>query len=93
MTINEDKVLYAQHNQGRGWGCGGLGYGHSRNRGSINNNEEKGQRNKQNWCGRGYDHGRYDRFNNPNVKYYNCEKYGMRQRISMLRRKWKKMKI
>ena len=42
MTIKEDKVIYAQHNQGRGHGD--RSYGRSRDR-SSGNNEEREQTN------------------------------------------------
>jgi len=58
MTIKEDKVMYAQHNSGRGRRRGGRGHG--------NNNEEKGQMNQQNWRRRGRDHGGCS--NRPNVE-------------------------
>jgi len=49
MTIEEKKVMYAQHNQGRGHrGCG---YDRSTYCGRGDNNEERGQTNQQNWGG------------------------------------------
>jgi len=66
ITIKEDKVMYAQHNRGRGHGRKGRGYG--------NNNEEMGQMNQQNWGGRGRNRG--GRSHRSNVECYNCGKYG-----------------
>jgi len=51
MTIRKDKVMYAQHNQGRG--RRGRGYDCSRDQGSGNNNEEREQMNQQNRHGKG----------------------------------------
>jgi len=82
MTIKEDKVMYMQHNRGRGHGRGGrgfdhnggCGFDHNGGRGHGNNNEERGQMNQQNWRGRGCDRG--GRSHRSNVECYNCGKYG-----------------
>jgi len=48
MTIKEDKVMYVQHNGGRGHGREGHYFDHNGGRGHGKNNEEKRQMNQQN---------------------------------------------
>ena len=48
MTIKEDKVMYVQHNRGRGHEHGGRSFYHNESRSHGNNNEERGQMNQQN---------------------------------------------
>jgi len=74
MTIKEDKAMYAQHNRGHG----GRSYDRMRDQGS-GNNEERGEKNHQNWHGCG--HRRGDRSNRPNVECYNCGKYTTRKML------------
>jgi len=73
MIIKEDKVMYVQHNRGRGHERGGHRFDHNKGRGHGNNNEDRGQMNQQNWCGQGRDRG--GRSNRSNVECYNFKKY------------------
>jgi len=91
MTIKEDKVMYMQHNQGRGNGRKGHGFDHNGGRGHGNNNEDMGQMNQQNWCGRDRDRG--GRSHRSNVECYNCGKYGHYANECYAKKMWKKIQI
>jgi len=73
MTIKKDKVMYMQHNRGKGLRREGRSFDHNGGHGHGNNNEERGQMNHQNCRGRGRD--REDRSHRSNVECNNCGKY------------------
>jgi len=76
MSIKEDKVMYVQHNRGRGHGRGGHNFDRNGGLDHGNNNEERGQMNKSNWHERDSDRGTGGHSNCPNVECYNCNNYG-----------------